>query len=163
VYATFEGDNNVLLQLVGKRLLGDFAKQFKGKDTRALAAYAARQGASKFFHGAGLRRLGQTVADLGSTARSVELGLRAEDQHQLLTDRVQQMVSDVGARLNAARKLPPAEAQEVFNDNQVELLEAARAHGELLQWEAFTDALSRIDDPGTRTVLTWVRDLFGLS
>jgi len=163
VYATFEGDNNVLLQLVGKRLLGDFAKQFKGKDTRALAAYAARQGASKFFHGAGLRRLGQTVADLGSTARSVELGLRAEAQHQLLTDRVQQMVSDVGARLNAARKLPPAEAQEVFNDNQVELLEAARAHGELLQWEAFTDALSRIDDPGTRTVLTWVRDLFGLS
>ena len=31
VYVTFEGDNNVLLQLVGKRLLGDYAKQFAGK------------------------------------------------------------------------------------------------------------------------------------
>ncbi|WP_110590534.1 acyl-CoA dehydrogenase [Microbacterium suaedae] len=163
VYATFEGDNNVLLQLVGKRLLGDFAAQFSGKDTRHLAAYAARQGASKFFHGAGLRQLGQAVADLGSTARSVELGLRAEDQHQLLADRVQQMVSDVGSRLNAARKLPPAEAQEVFNENQVELLEAARAHGELLQWEAFTDGIDRIEDEDTRAVLVWVRDLFGLS
>lgn len=163
VYATFEGDNNVLLQLVGKRLLGDFAAQFKGKDTKQLAAYAAKQGASKFFHGAGLRRLGQTVADLGSTARSVEHGLRGDDQHELLADRVEQMVADVGTRLNAARKLPPAEAQAVFNENQVDLLEAARAHGELLQWEAFSDALEQIADDGTRTVMTWVRDLFGLS
>ena len=163
VYVTFEGDNNVLLQLVGKRLLGDFAAQFKGKGAKELAAYAAKQGASKVFHSAGLRQLGQAFADLGSTARSVELGLREEDQQQLLTDRVQQMVTEVGTRLNAARKLPPAEAQAVFNDNQVELLDAARAHGELLQWEAFTDALGRIDDEGTRTVLTWLRDLFGLT
>ncbi|MBP2436408.1 acyl-CoA dehydrogenase [Microbacterium amylolyticum] len=163
VYATFEGDNNVLLQLVGKRLLGDFAKQFSGADTKKLAAYAAKQGASRFFHGAGLRQLGQTVTDLGSIARSVELGLRGEDQHALLADRVEQMVTDVGTRLNQARKLDPVEAQKVFNDNQVELIEAARAHGELLQWESFTDALDEIEDEGTRAVLTWVRDLFGLT
>ena len=162
VYATFEGDNNVLLQLVGKRLLGDFAKQFKAKDTTHLAAYVAKQGASKLFHGAGLRQLGQAFADLGSTARSVEFGLREEDQHQLLTDRVQQMVTNVGTRLNAARKLPPAEAQELFNDNQVELLDAARAHGELLQWEAFTDAVKKSSNDNS-IVLTWLRDLFGLS
>ena len=40
VYVTFEGDNNVLLQLVGKRLLSDYAKQFKGKDAAALARFA---------------------------------------------------------------------------------------------------------------------------
>ncbi|MTE23977.1 acyl-CoA dehydrogenase [Microbacterium sp. ZXX196] len=163
VYATFEGDNNVLLQLVGKRLLGDLGAQLKGKDARELAAYVARQSASKLFHGAGLRQLGQTVADLGSTARSVEFGLRAEDQHHLLTDRVQQMVADVGGRLNAARRSGAAAQQAAFDENQVELLEAARAHGELLQWEAFSDGLERIEDEGTRTVLTWVRDLFGLS
>ncbi|WP_029151321.1 acyl-CoA dehydrogenase [Microbacterium indicum] len=163
VYATFEGDNTVLLQLVGKRLLGDFGRQFQGADTKKLAAYAARQGASKFFHGAGLRQLGQAVADFGSTARSVEHGLRGDDQHQLLADRVQQMVTDVGTRLNASRKLSAVEQQQAFNDNQVELLAAARAHGELLQWEAFSDALAGIRDEGTRTVLTWVRDLFGLA
>ncbi|WOF22672.1 acyl-CoA dehydrogenase [Microbacterium betulae] len=162
VYVTFEGDNNVLLQLVGKRLLGDYAAQFKGKDARALAAFAVGETAGKLFHGAGLRRLGQTVADLGSTARSVEHGLRADDQHQLLTDRVQRMVADVAARLRPAAKLSPEEADGLFNENQVELLEAARAHGELLQWEAFTDALARVDDAGTRRVLTWLRDLFGL-
>src|SRR5699024_90152 len=33
---------------------------------------------------------------------------------------------------------------------------------ELLQWEAFSDALTRITDEGTKQVLTWLRDLFGL-
>lgn len=162
VYVTFEGDNNVLLQLVGKRLLSDYAKQFKGADAATLARFAALQAAGKVFHGAGLRQLGQAVADLGSTARSVELGLREEQQHELLAGRVQQMVADVAAALRPASKLSPAEAAALFNSHQAELIEAARAHGELLQWEAFTDGVNHIADEGTRRVLTWLRDLFGL-
>ena len=162
VYVTFEGDNNVLLQLVGKRLLADFAKQFKGADAAKLAGFAARQAAGRIFHGAGLRSLGQSVADFGSTARSVELGLRADQQHELLAGRVQQMVEDLAGRLRAASKADPAEAAAIFNANQAELIEAARAHGELLQWEAFSDAVNRASDEGTVQVLTWLRDLFGL-
>ncbi|MBB2977058.1 acyl-CoA oxidase [Microbacterium endophyticum] len=163
VYATFEGDNNVLLQLVGKRLLGDYAKQFKGKDAAALARFAVGQTAGNLFHGAGLRQLGQAVSDFGSTARAVEHGLRVEQQHELLAGRVQQTVADIAARLRPASKLSKSEAAALFNENQTELIEAARAHGELLQWEAFTDAIERVEDPATAQVLTWVRDLFGLS
>lgn len=162
VYVTFEGDNNVLLQLVGKRLLADYAKQFRGADAAKLARFAARQTAGKVFHGAGLRQLGQSVADLGSTARSVELGLREDQQHDLLAGRVQQMVADVAAAVRPASKLSATEAAALFNSHQAELIEAARAHGELLQWEAFTDGIRRIEDDGTRQVLTWLRDLFGL-
>lgn len=162
VYATFEGDNNVLLQLVGKRLLADYARQFKGADAAKLARFAVGQTAGKVFHGAGLRQLGQSVADLGSTARSVELGLREDQQHDLLAGRVQQMVSDVAAALRPASKLSADEAAALFNAHQAELIEAARAHGELLQWEAFTDGIHRIEEDGTRRVLTWLRDLFGL-
>src|SRR5690606_27390493 len=32
IYATFEGDNSVLLQLVAKRLLADYAKKYKHAD-----------------------------------------------------------------------------------------------------------------------------------
>ena len=163
VYATFEGDNTVLLQLVGKRLLSDFAKQFKGADAAALAKFAVGQTAGKVFHGAGLRQFGQAVGDLGSTARSVERGLRADQQHELLAGRVEQMVSDVAGRLRPATKLSKLEAAALFNANQSELIEAARAHGELLQWEAFTDAVNAIDDEDTKQVLVWLRDLFGLS
>ncbi|WP_404430468.1 acyl-CoA dehydrogenase family protein [Microbacterium lacus] len=162
VYVTFEGDNNVLLQLVGKRLLSDYAKQFKGADAASLAKYAMGQTAGKVFHGAGLRQFGQAVGDLGQPSRSVERGLRADQQHELLAGRVEQMVSDIAGRLRPASKLPREEAAAVFNQNQSELIEAARAHGELLQWEAFTDAVNRTTDDGTKHVLTWLRDLFGL-
>ena len=168
VFVTFEGDNNVLLQLVGKRLLSDYAKQFQGADAATLARYAVGQTAGRIFHGAGLRQLGQTVADFGSTARSVEFGLRADQQHELLTDRVHQMTADLAAALRPAAKLSQAEAAALFNSHQAELIEAARAHGELLQWEAFSEGVAAIDasaEPGARStarVLGWLRDLFGL-
>ncbi|MEN0024808.1 MAG: acyl-CoA dehydrogenase, partial [Microbacterium sp.] len=161
IYVTFEGDNNVLLQLVGKRLLTDYAKQFSGKDAAALAKFAVGQTAGKLFHGAGLRQFGQSVADFGQVARSVENGLREEQQHLLLAERVQQMVADIAARLRPGAK-DKALGSRLFNENQAELIEAARAHGELLQWEAFTDAVHRVEDPDTKKVLTWLRDLFGL-
>ena len=163
IYVTFEGDNNVLLQLVGKRLLSDYAKQFKGKDAASLARFAVGQTAGNVVHGAGLRQFGQVVTDFGSTARAVERGLRGDQQHELLGDRVQQMVSDIAGRLRPASKMSKTDAAALFNENQAELIEAGRAHGELLQWEAFTDAVNRIEDADTKQILTWLRDLFGLT
>ena len=162
IYVTFEGDNNVLLQLVAKRLLTDYAAQFKGADAAALARFAAAQTAAKVYHGAGLRILGQRVRDFGSTARSVD-GLRdTETQRELLTDRVESMVAEIAAALRPASKLSKKDAAALFNAQQNGLIEAARAHAELLQWEAFTRALDRVTDDGTRQVLAWLRDIFGL-
>ncbi|MFF2275676.1 acyl-CoA dehydrogenase [Agromyces sp. NPDC058126] len=162
VYVTFEGDNNVLLQLVAKRLLTDFSKQFKDADAGAMARYVVAQTAERAYHGTGLRRLAQTIADFGSTARSVSELRDEKSQRELLTDRVETMIAEIAGRLRDARKLPKADAAAAFNRNQNELIEAARAHGELLQWEAFTRGLAKVSDPGTKQVLTWVRDLFGL-
>ncbi|WP_353807500.1 acyl-CoA dehydrogenase family protein [Agromyces sp. SYSU T00194] len=162
VYVTFEGDNNVLLQLVAKRLLTDFSKKFAGADAGALARYVVAQAADRALHGSGLRRIAQTVSDFGSTARSVKDLRDPDTQRGLLTDRVETMVEEIAGRLRDARKLSKAESAALFNANQNELIEAARAHAELLQWEAFTRGLEQTEDPGTKQVLTWVRDLFGL-
>ena len=162
VYVTFEGDNNVLLQLVAKRLLTDFSRQFANADAGAMARFVVSQTAERAYHGTGLRRLAQTIADFGSTARSVSELRDEETQRELLTDRVEAMIAEIAGRLRDARKLPKADAAAAFNRNQNELIEAARAHAELLQWEAFTRGLAHTTDPGTRQVLTWVRDLFGL-
>lgn len=161
VYVTFEGDNNVLLQLVGKRLLGDYGKRFHNADATTLARFAAEQARGKVVHGTGLRSLAQTVADFGSTARSVG-HLQDEDaQRELLTDRVESMIATIAGRLRASSKLSKTEAAALFNENQNELIEAAIAHAELLQWEAFTEGLATVKDPETKKVLTWLRDLFG--
>jgi acyl-CoA oxidase len=162
VFVTFEGDNTVLLQLVAKRLLGDYAKRFKNADAATMARYVAGQFGESALYRSGLRQVGQRVADFGSTARSVGQVRDAAAQRQLLTDRVESMVAELAGRLRAASKLDPVAAQRLFNENQHELLEAAKAHGELLQWESFSAAVEKIDDAGTRQVLTWLRDLFGL-
>ncbi|NEN04819.1 acyl-CoA dehydrogenase [Diaminobutyricibacter tongyongensis] len=161
VYVTFEGDNNVLLQLVAKRLLTDFSRKFAKADAGALARYVVTQAAGRAYHGTGLRSVAQTVKDFGSTARSVNWLQEPSTQRELLTDRVATMISEIAGRLRSADRLSKKAAADLFNSQQNELIEAARAHAELLQWEAFTDALEKAPDSGTRQVLTWLRDLFG--
>jgi acyl-CoA oxidase len=163
IYATFEGDNNVLLQLVAKRLLADYAKSLKGADAKAIAGLVATQVGDVAFNRSGLRAFTQNIVDFGSTARSIGYVRGAEAQRQLLTDRVQTMVAELAARLRGIAKLSPADGAALFNANQNELIEAAYAHAELLEWEAFSDAVDGIEDTGTKRVLTWLRDLFGFS
>ncbi len=162
IYATFEGDNNVLLQLVAKRLLTDYARKFAKADAGAMAQYVAGQVGEAAVNRTGLRQLGQSIADFGSTARSVGFVRDEASQRQLLTDRVHTAVADLAARLRPASKLSPADAAALFNRHQNDLIRTARAHGELLQWEAFTRALAKVPEGDTKQVLTWLRDLFGL-
>ncbi|VXB31189.1 Acyl-coenzyme A oxidase 1, peroxisomal [Arthrobacter sp. 9AX] len=163
VYATFEGDNTVLLQLVAKRLLADYAKEFRSVDFGVLARYVVGQATGTAIHRTGLRQVAQFVADSGSVQKAA-IALRDEEgQRALLTDRVQTMVAEAATALRGTGRLSQEKGAALFNRHQNELIEAAQAHAELLQWEAFTDALGDAADPGTRTVLTWLRDLFGLS
>jgi acyl-CoA oxidase len=162
IYVTFEGDNNVLLQLVAKRLLTDYSRKFAKADAGALAQYVAGQVGDATYNRSGLHQLVQNVADFGSTARSVGYVRDTDSQRQLLTDRVHTMVAGLATKLRPATKLEPKEAAALFNRHQNELIDAARAHAELLQWDAFTNAVEKIDDPSTKRVLTWLRDLFGL-
>ncbi|MBW8872114.1 MAG: acyl-CoA dehydrogenase family protein [Leifsonia sp.] len=161
IWVTFEGDNNVLLQLVAKRLLTDYSRKFAKADAGALARYVVTQAAGKAYHGSGLRSVAQTVRDFGSTARAVNWLQEPATQRELLTDRVATMIAQIAGRLRPASKLGKKAAADLFNSQQNELIEAARAHAELLQWEAFTDALEQAPDAGTKQVLTWLRDLFG--
>ena len=76
VYVTFEGDNTVLLQLVGKRLLTDYSKEFGRLNVGAVSRYVVHQ-ASDAIHRAGLHKVVQSVADGGSER---ERGRAGRDQ-----------------------------------------------------------------------------------
>ncbi|MCR6704558.1 MAG: acyl-CoA dehydrogenase family protein [Cellulomonas sp.] len=159
VYVTFEGDNTVLYQLVGKRLLGDYAKALKAGGAGDVARFVA----DRAVHRTPLVRAVQTIADVGDARRSAGQLRDVETQRELLTDRVEVMVAELAAALRPASKLPPAEAAALVNAHQHELIEAAQAHAERVQWEAFTRGVQAATDPGTKQVLTWLRDLFGLT
>ncbi|HLV03336.1 acyl-CoA dehydrogenase [uncultured Georgenia sp.] len=162
VYATFEGDNNVLLQLVGKRLLTDYGKSMAKIDIAGAARYVAARAGDMALHRTPLRRAAQSVHDSGSKARSAGHLRDPDVQRELLEDRVEAMVAQIAGALREVKHAPPEQAAAVFNEHQDELIAAARAHADLLQWEAFTAALPAVPEGTTRQVLTWLRDLYGL-
>ncbi len=163
VFVTFEGDNTVLLQLVAKRLLADYGREFAKFDAGGVARFVAGQAASAALHRTPLLRAVQTLSDVGDARRSAGQLRDADTQHALLADRVDTMVADVAQALRPATKAPREQAAELFNEHQHELIEMARAHVDLVRWEAFTAGIEQVEDPGTKRVLIWVRDLFGLS
>lgn len=163
VYVTFEGDNTVLYQLVAKRLLADYAHAVKAGGRGELARLVAGRAADAALHRTPLIRAAQTLADVGDARRSVNSLRDEETQRELLTDRVETMVAELAAALAPARRLAAGPAAALVETHQHEMVEAARAHAERVQWEAFTRALSSVPDGGTRQVLTWLRDLFGLT
>ena len=165
VYATFEGDNTVLRQLVAKRLVADYGREVKGatKTPAGMARFVVERATDAALHRTGLRRVSQAIADVGDPRRAAGHLRDAETQRELLADRVATMVEDVAMALRPAQKAAPDEAARILDENQVALVEAAAAHADLLRWEAFTDALAGIEDTGTRLVMTWLRDVYGLT
>jgi len=71
------------------------------------------------------------------------------------------MVAKLANNLKTSGPKDPAKQAELFNRHQNDLILAARAHGELILWEAFTSALKTIKDDDSRQILTWLRDLYG--
>lgn len=163
IYTTFEGDNNVLLQLVGRRLLGDYSKELVNPSFKVLSRYVAERAEQTLYERSGLRRMVQQVSDIGSDRRSAAWLKDTEVQRNLFTDRVRTQIAEVAEALRPVAKKSQAEQAQVFNENQYELIKASKSHAQLLQWESFTDALDDIKDPETKKILTWMRDLFALS
>lgn len=161
IFVTFEGDNNILLQLVGKRLLTDYSKEFGRLDVGAVSKYVASQ-ASEVLHRVGLHKAVQSVSDRSDDRRSANWFKDPQVQHSLLADRVRSKTADIAGTLQKARGKDKAAQAGAFNSRQHELIEVAKDHAALLQWEAFTRVVDGIDDEHTRTVLTWLRDLFAL-
>jgi len=161
VYATFEGDNTVLLQLVAKRLLGDYAKAFTEGGLGSMASYVADHVGDAAINRSGLRRLAQNVSDFGSTGRSIGYVRDTASQRQLLTDRVESMVAKLADELRPATKMEPRDAAALVNANQSAMIDAAWAHAELVVWEAFTNAVDGMDEGPTKQIMRWLRDLHG--
>ena len=160
VYTTFEGDNTVLLQLVGKRLLTDYGRRLKAAGPAA-AGIVAGQLAGQASGTLGTTALAQRIAD-GGTAAGAARALRDPAlQERLLRERVDVAVAEIAPDLR-----PDGGSEEElarrFGARQHELIEAARASARLQQWRAFTRVVEAEQHAPTRAVLALVRDVFAL-
>lgn len=163
VFATFEGDNTVLEQLVAKSLLLDYKQTWGDLDLRGTA-----QATAKMVGGTVLERTtARSVIDRLASAARTSGGdpLRSRGWHvSVFEDRERHVVEGLARRMRTAGKTShPAESFALTNALQEHMLVAARAHTDRIVLEAFIAGIDACPDPYITSVLNQVCDLYALT
>ncbi len=163
VFATFEGDNTVLLQLVAKALLLDYKKTWGDLDLRGTAQATARLLGGRFMERTAARTtIERLIASANRRPESEQMHARGWHV-QMLEYRERRLVESLAGRMREAAKAPADEAFAAVNACQEHMLAAARAHTDRVVLEAFVAGYDACKDDFIRSLLVKVCDLYALS
>jgi acyl-CoA oxidase len=165
VFTTFEGDNHVLLQLVAKGLLTDYAGEFEDMDQLGMARFVAGLAVETVVERTAVHKLVQSVRDLlpGGDRWDQEAGLLDPNyQLAMLRFREEHMIGGVARRLKRGvdQGMNPG---AVFSRVQDHVIAAARAHTERLVLEAFVQKAAALPDGDLKVTLNLLCDLHALT
>ncbi|WP_377325156.1 acyl-CoA dehydrogenase [Pimelobacter simplex] len=166
VFTTFEGDNHVLLQLVGKGLLTDYASDFSDLDQLGMVRFVAGLAVDTVLERSRAHQLLEQIRDVlpgGGDSWDTDSGLRDPSYHlAMFRFREEHRIGGVARRLKSGVDAG-MNAGEVFSRVQDHVIAAARAHVERLVLEAFVDQVEALDDGEVKATLNAVCDLYALS
>jgi acyl-CoA oxidase len=165
VFTTFEGDNHVLLQLVAKGLLTDYASEFEDMDQLGMVRFVTNLAVETVIEKTSAHKLLERVKDLlpGGDQWDQDAGLLDSDyQLAMLRFREEHMLAGVARRLKRGidQKMNPG---EVFSRVQDHVIGAANAHVERLVLEAFVSKTRSLPEGDQKVALNLLCDLFALS
>ncbi len=163
IFATFEGDNTVLLQLVAKSLLTGYREEFGDLNPLGMAGFVASQVIERFVERSAARELFGRIWD-DITPSSEEDGDLADRSYQqaLFAWREEHVLTSAARRLKAGID-DGQDPFAVFNACQDHVLVAARSHIDTEILEAFCRGVEECEDPATKALLDRVCDLHALS
>jgi len=166
VFTTFEGDNTVLMQLVAKGLLTDYASDFEDLDQLGTVRFVAGLAVDTVLEKTNVHKLLERIKDVlpgGDDGWDQEAGLR-DPEYQLAMYRYREdhMLGGVARRLKRGidDDMNPG---EVFSRVQDHVIGAARAHVERLVLEAFIEKTRAFPDGDVKVALNLLVDLHALS
>ncbi|WP_083979862.1 acyl-CoA dehydrogenase family protein [Demequina salsinemoris] len=162
VFATFEGDNTVLLQLVAKGMLGSYAEAWKALDRAGMVQAVTRAAGETLAERTSARLMAERLAD---TARRGPEQTTLVDRgwHALMfEERERHALDSLARRIRAAGK-GPGDRFEAINRLGGHMQFAARAHVERQVLDACVEAIGACEDPETRDVLERVCSLYALT
>jgi acyl-CoA oxidase len=166
VFTTFEGDNHILLQLVAKGLLTDYADEFENLDQLRMMRFVAGVAVETVIERTSVHKLLDRVRDVlpaGDTDTDPDAGVLDTSYHlNLLRWREEHMLSTVARRLERGMD-DGGEPAAVFSRVQDHVIGAAWAHVERLMLEAFVDRVETMPEGQNRVAMQLVCDLFALS
>lgn len=163
VFATFEGDNTVLMQLVAKALLLDYKKSWGEMDMRGTAQATARMLGQTFMERTTARAAIGRLVDASRRVPESEVLLDRGWHVEMFEDRERHTVEGLARRMRAAAKLPKEASFAATNAVQQHMLSAARAHTERQVLEAFIAGIEQCKDAAAAGVLSQLCDLYALA
>jgi acyl-CoA oxidase len=162
VFTTFEGDNTVLLQLVAKGLLTEFADEFREMNSIGVARFVATQAVEQVAEKTALWQMLERVRDVVPGSDDDAGLLDREYQQAMLQWRADHVRAGVARRLKRGIDRGDDEF-EVFAACQDHVVLAARAYMQSLVLDAFAAAVERCPKGRERQVLSDLCDLYALS
>jgi acyl-CoA oxidase len=165
IFTTFEGDNHVLLQLVAKGLLTDYASEFEDMDQLGMVRFVTNLAVETVIEKTSVHKLLERVKDLlpGGEEWDQEAGLLDPDyQLAMLRFREEHMLAGVARRLKRGMDQGMNPGQ-VFSRVQDHVIAAANAHVERLVLEAFVAKVRAMPGGDNKVALSLLCDLFALS
>ncbi len=165
VFTTFEGDNHVLLQLVAKGLLTDYASEFSDLDQLGMVRFVTGLAVETVIEKTAVHKLLERIKDVlpGGDAWDSEAGvLDPEYQLAMFRFREEHMLAGAARRLKRGidDQMNPG---EVFSRVQDHVVACARAHVERLVLEAFVAKVDAMPDGDDKAALGLLCDLYALS
>jgi acyl-CoA oxidase len=168
VFTTFEGDNTILLQLVAKGLLTDYATEFGELDQIGMVRFVAATALETVLERTNVRLLLQRLRDVvpgggsGDPDTDPDAGLLDGDYHlEMLGWREEHMLASVARRLKRGMDSGQDPAV-VFSQCQDHVIKAAWAHAERTILQAFLDKLTATGEGPNKDALNMLCDLFAL-
>lgn len=166
VFTTFEGDNHVLLQLVAKGLLTDYASEFEDLDQLGMVRFVAGLAVDTVLEKTRAHQLLEQIRDLlpgGGDSWDTDAGLLDPNYHlAMFRFREEHLIGSVARRLKRGvdNGMNPG---EVFSRVQDHVIASARAHVEREVLEAFVAKVAATEEGPNRDVLNVLCDLYALS
>ena len=161
VFTTFEGDDTILRQLVGKNLLTAYGWEVSEMSPFGMAKFVVSNIGDILTRRSGIAASVQSLSDRVTGTGSL---FDADTQLRIVQAREEHVLNSLVRRVQVARKMERKEAAEVINRAQDHLLEAAVAYGDRMLVQAMIEAEEVLpENSSARSVYEQLRHLFVLN
>lgn len=163
VFTTFEGDNTVLIQMVGKELITAYARGLSDMDPMDMLRFGVENVSDILRRRTPVPKAVQSLLDR-VTDRDEESLFDAGYQLKLLEDREQSLLRSLAGRLRQAKKAEVEDAVAMVDAAQDHLIACGWARIDAMLMEAMVQAEQDLPNGSVaRDVFEQIRNVFALS
>ncbi|MGV0342232.1 acyl-CoA dehydrogenase family protein [Corynebacterium mastitidis] len=163
VFTTFEGDNTVLLQLVGKEMITAYARDLSELSPIDMVKFSVESISDVLRQRTSIPLTVQSLIDRVSDREDNSL-FDAGYQIKIIQEREYNLLKSLARRLKDAKKMEPADAVKLVDKAQDHLIDLAWARIDSMLIEALVEAEEELPkDSPAFPVLEQVRHLFAFS